>query len=85
MSFLSYFYVTKPVLGWQNQNNLIISQLFVDQKFVVLFLKMLQVSRESFWTVADLTIQNVQRVSLFFVYWIELDNDVVGTMYVGKI
>lgn len=46
---------------------------------------MLQVSRESFWTVADLTIQNVQRVSLFFVYWIELDNDVVGTMYVGKI
>ena len=49
MSFLSYFYVTKPVLGWQNQNNLIISQLFVDQKFVVLFLKMLQVSRESFW------------------------------------
>ena len=68
MSFLSYFYVTMPVLGWQNQNNLIISQLFVDQKFVVLFLKMLQVSRESFWTVADLTIQNVQRVSLFFVY-----------------
>ena len=49
MSFLSYFYVTMPVLGWQNQNNLIISQLFVDQKFVVLFLKMLQVSRESFW------------------------------------
>ena len=49
MSFLSYFYVTMPVLGWQNQNNLIISQLFVDQKFVVLFLKMLQVSREGFW------------------------------------